>query len=74
MKLQTMRRVDYWIGIPLCFLATLWLRLAGARNGPEMPSRILFIELSEMGSTIIANPALEKAKRAFDAEIFFLIF
>ena len=69
-----MRRVDYWIGIPLCFLATLWLRIVGARNGPEKPSRILFIELSEMGSTIIANPALEKAKREFGAEIFFLIF
>ena len=74
MKLQTMRRVDYWIGIPLCFLATLWLRIVGARNGAEKPSRILFIELSEMGSTIIANPALEKAKREFGAEIFFLIF
>ena len=74
MKLQTMRRVDYWIGIPLCFLATLWLRIVRVRNGAEKPSRILFIELSEMGSTIIANPALEKAKREFGSEIFFLIF
>lgn len=74
MKLQTMRCVDYWIGIPLCFLSTLWLRLAGPRRGPEEPRRILFIELSEMGSAILANPAMEKAKREFDADIFFLIF
>jgi ADP-heptose:LPS heptosyltransferase len=74
MKLQTMRAVDYWIGIPLCFLGTLFVRLFGARKGPEKPRRILFIELSEMGSTVIANPALEKAKRELDAEIFFLIF
>jgi ADP-heptose:LPS heptosyltransferase len=74
MKLQTMRAVDYWIGVPLCFLGTLVVRLLGTPKGPEKPQRMLFIELSEMGSTVIANPALEKAKREFDAELFFLIF
>src|SRR5215469_16756446 len=74
MKLKTMRAVDYWIGIPLCFLCTLWVRLLGTPKGPEKPRRVLFIELSEMGSTVIANPALEKAKRELGAEIFFLIF
>jgi ADP-heptose:LPS heptosyltransferase len=69
-----MRAVDYWIGVPLCFVFTFLVRMLGARKGPERPKRILFIELSEMGSTVIANPALEKAKREFDAEIFFLIF
>ncbi|HUN84035.1 MAG TPA: glycosyltransferase family 9 protein [Terracidiphilus sp.] len=74
MKLQTMRAVDYWIGIPLCFLCTQVVRLLGARKGPEKPRRVLFIELSEMGSTVIANPALQKAKDALGAELFFLIF
>ena len=74
MKLQTMRAVDYWIGVPLCFLGTVLIRLLGARKGPEKPRRVLFIELSEMGSTVIANPALEKAKRELGAEIYFLIF
>jgi ADP-heptose:LPS heptosyltransferase len=74
MKLRTMRAVDYWIGIPLCFLCTLWVRLLGTPKGPDKPRRVLFIELSEMGSTVIANPALEKAKSALGAEIFFLIF
>src|SRR5579863_6061577 len=74
MKLRTMRAVDFWIGVPLCFLFTLWVRIFGARKGPDRPRRILFIELSEMGSTVIANPALEKAKSEFGAEIFFLIF
>ena len=74
MKLQTMRFVDYWIGIPLCFLATQWLRLFGQSRGPDKPERILFIELSEMGSTVLANPAVRKARRELDAEIFFLIF
>ncbi len=74
MKLRTMRAVDYWIGIPLCFLCTILVRLLGTPRGPEMPRRLLFIELSEMGSTVIANPALVKAKEALGAEIFFLIF
>jgi ADP-heptose:LPS heptosyltransferase len=32
------------------------------------------MELSEMGSTVIANPAMQKAKDKLGAEIFFLIF
>ena len=74
MKLQTMRAVDYWIGVPLCFLGTILVRLLGTPQGPDKPRRILFVELSEMGSTVIANPALEKAKRELGAELFFLIF
>ena len=69
-----MRAIDYWIGIPLCFLCTQVVRLLSTPKGPDKARRILFIELSEMGSTIIANPALEKAKRKLEAEIFFLIF
>ena len=74
MKLKTMRAVDYWIGIPLCFLCTQWLRLWSRAAGPEKPRRLLFIELSEMGSTVIANPAMQKARDELDAEIYFLIF
>jgi ADP-heptose:LPS heptosyltransferase len=74
MKLRTMRAVDYWIGIPLCFLCTLLVRLWGKPKGPQTPQRLLFIELSEMGSTVIANPAMQKAKDELNAEIFFLIF
>ena len=74
MKLSTMRAVDFWIGVPLCFLCTQVVRLLGRPKGPEKPQRILFIELSEMGSTVIANPALEKARDTLGAEIFFLIF
>ena len=74
MKLRTMRAIDYWVGVPLCFLCTQVVRLLGRSRGPEKPKRILFIELSEMGSTVIANPALEKARDKLGAEIFFLIF
>jgi ADP-heptose:LPS heptosyltransferase len=69
-----MRAVDYWIGIPLCFLCTQLVHLWGKPKGPETPRRVLFVELSEMGSTVIANPAMQKAKDELGAEIFFLIF
>ncbi len=69
-----MRAVDFWVGIPLCFLMTGLVRLFGAKHGPKTPRRVLFIELSEMGSTIVANPAMQKAKDELGAEIFFLIF
>lgn len=74
MKLNTMRAVDYWIGIPCCFLFTILTRLTGTRKGPDKPQKLLFIELSEMGSTVIANPAMEKARRELGAELYFLIF
>ncbi len=34
----------------------------------------MFVELSEMGSTILANPAMERAKKNLQAEIYFVIF
>lgn len=76
MNVDTMRAIDKWAGIPLTFLLTIVRRLGEIlfpRQQREI-KRILFIELSEMGSTIIADPALNKAKRELDAELFFLIF
>ncbi|WP_417916450.1 glycosyltransferase family 9 protein [Candidatus Electronema sp. JC] len=76
MKVDTMRAVDRWIGIPLTFLLTQALRLRDFFIPPVQvrPKRILFIELSEMGSTILADPALRKAKTKLGAELFFVIF
>ena len=72
-----MRAVDRWLGIPLTFLLTifLWLReRLLPRSRAVRPERILFIELSEMGSTILADPALRKAEKQLGAELFFVIF
>jgi len=74
MKVDTMRRIDRWVGIPLCFLLTLLRPFFLRRIEGAKPRRILFIELSEMGSTILADPAMRKAKQVFGAELHFLIF
>jgi len=38
------------------------------------PRRVLFIELSEMGSAILAYSVMKKAKGLFNAELYFMIF
>src|SRR5512135_2050166 len=76
MNIDLMRKVDYYAGIPLCFLATLLVRIAGLLAGQKSaaPRKVLFIELSEMGSAILVDPAMRKLRRAADAELHFLIF
>jgi len=76
MKIDTMRRIDRRAGIPLCAAATALLRLwAWLRPKTARPlRRILFVELSEMGSTVIAEPAMRKARERLNAELFFVVF
>ena len=75
-SVDAMRRIDRLVGVPLCFLATLLVRLRDLfrRKPPRPIRRILFIELSEMGSTILADPALRKARDRASAELYFVIF
>ncbi len=75
MQVDTMRAVDRWAGIPLTWMLSLWQGvMAPPRGQAPPPRRILFIELSEMGSTILVDPALRKARDTLGAELFFLIF
>lgn len=76
MRIQTMRTIDYFVGIPLCFLASLVQKVWSLcqRTHPIYPQKVLFIELSEMGSTILADPAMQKLKNTTGAELYFLIF
>ncbi len=70
-----MRNIDFYIGVPLCFLVTCLdfiLQIFRSQKLPS-PKNILFIELSEMGSAILADPCMRKA-RSWDCELFFLIF
>src|SRR3989344_6519616 len=77
---DTMRKVDYWIGIPICFVITIWYqlqRLFGLKNPKynEKPKNVLFIELAEMGSTVLAYPAIKKLKSMYpSANVHFLLF
>jgi ADP-heptose:LPS heptosyltransferase len=76
MNVDTMRRIDRLAGVPLCAVATVLLWFGGLfSRGTARPLRkILFVELSEMGTTILADPAMRKARQKLGAELFFVIF
>jgi ADP-heptose:LPS heptosyltransferase len=77
-SVNTMRAIDHWVGVPLCAIASPLVALMDAikaifSRSPEAPKKLLFIELSEMGSAILVDPAMRNAQ-ARGAELFFLIF
>jgi ADP-heptose:LPS heptosyltransferase len=76
MSPDNMRRIDWWIGVPLCVLMAIVFRIRAFVGGTrtQAPRRVLFIELSEMGSVILADPAMRKLQRACDATLYFAIF
>jgi len=74
-----MRAIDFWVGVPLTFLLTILLRIQRFLNlapvPPDPPRNILFIQLAEMGTMVVAYPALRKARQLFpDATLHFLCF
>lgn len=74
-----LRHVDYYLGIPICFLLSIISLIESSLSFKKIkrnlkPKKVLFIELSEMGSTILAYSAMKKAKELFNAQLYFLIF
>jgi ADP-heptose:LPS heptosyltransferase len=74
-----MRAIDYWVGIPLVFFFTIVSqvqRVIGLAASPVgRPRNILFIQLAEMGTMVVAYPALKKARELHpDATLHFLCF
>lgn len=74
-----MRAIDFWVGIPLCFVLTVIERVLGAvglRRAPDgTPKHILFVQLAEMGTMVVAYPSLAKTRELFpDATLHFLCF
>lgn len=78
MNVDTLRLLDRFIGVPLCWFSTLarsLARLVQPEKTLPAPHKVLIIKLSEMGSTVLAYPALaELKKRCPEVELFFLVF
>lgn len=72
-----MQQIDYFAGIPLCFMLSTGRALKNLVL-PEKtcaPRKILFIELSEMGSAFLAYSSLVRAVEKVGREnVYFLIF
>jgi len=75
MKVDTMRRIDHLVGVPLCFFSTLLIKFFSIFSFKKSTpvKNVLLIELSEMGSAILVDPAMRKLKNK-GAELYFVIF
>ncbi len=73
MKLRTMRAVDYWIGIPLCFLCTCWYGFGVSPKGRQ-PRNASSLSSCRRWAAPSSPTCLQKVKDELGAEIFFLIF
>ena len=74
-----MRRIDYWLGLPLCFLLSgvnhILRFIAFRKKENATAAKILFIKLSEIGSIILAHSLINKTQKEFpQSGLFFLTF
>ncbi len=79
MKVSTMRRIDAWLGVPLCLLASSLRAVTRVRSSPAAgaapPKSILIIKLSEMGALITLGPAMRSLTKLVGREnLHFLTF
>ncbi|MBT7711195.1 MAG: glycosyltransferase family 9 protein [Deltaproteobacteria bacterium] len=76
MKVDFMRKVDFWIGVPLCLFLSIFVLLFRFFTAHKNLSskNVLFIELPEMGSAVLVDPAMRKIRQKISANLFFVIF
>lgn len=71
MNAERLRRIDRWLGRPACWLAGFGLYLRKLLPGPAGGTRnagVLFMQLSEAGSMVLADPALRALRRRSGCE------
>lgn len=78
MNVDSMRKIDRRVGVPLCFFMSIFLWISSKirflkKKSPDL-QRVLFIELSEMGSALIVDPAMRKLRKDAGSELYFAIF
>jgi ADP-heptose:LPS heptosyltransferase len=76
---HTVRRIDSWLGKPLCFALTLLRRVVAVfrpdRGGSEPVKKILLIKMIEQGATVLAYRAIERAvERVGRQNVYFWVF
>jgi ADP-heptose:LPS heptosyltransferase len=78
MQIDTLRWLDRYLGIPLCWILSSTRRIHSVVPPKPVlpkPHKVLIIKLSEMGSTVLAYPALAELKRRYpDVKFYFLVF
>lgn len=73
MDVALQRKVDRFVGVPICWVLSL-LSFLDRRDAPRT-QKILIVLLSEMGALVLARPMLERLKEKYpDAELHALVF
>lgn len=76
MHIDFMRKIDRYLGTPICyFLSGINLLTRPFKREPKNIERVLFIQISEMGSAVSVAPSIiELKKKHPNAEIYYLMF
>ncbi len=75
MRIDSQRRVDRYIGAPLCRLLSLLPRARDRAADAPPPKKILVILLSEKGSLFLARPMLLRLREKYpEAALYALVF
>lgn len=79
MRANAARTIDYWLGIFICFIFSFAYKIEKIITGNtfqrEPPSKIMFMGFAEMGSIILAYPAIKKVKDRYpSAKLYFWTF
>ena len=90
MNPQTIKLVDAWLGVPLCWLLTIVRRVAGLFRRPSLrsgarpaggpqasapPRKIVFLKLIELGAHVQAYAAVRRAAEMVGREnVYFWVF
>ena len=73
MNPQTIRKIDYWFGRPICFLLTLFRSSFSSKT--DRPKKIVFLKFIEQGATVLAYNAIKRATEIVGREnIYFCVF
>jgi ADP-heptose:LPS heptosyltransferase len=75
MDIHSQRKIDRFVGVPVCALFSLVERLRRKRPVAVPPKRILVLLLSEMGSLVLARPMFSYLKKRHpNASIHVMVF
>jgi ADP-heptose:LPS heptosyltransferase len=79
MNIPLMRRLDRWIGVPLCLALTMARKLGDlgrrfwGRPRTDPVTSVLLVKLTEMGSTVLALPAIRQLQKLYPGAQFHYI-
>ena len=78
MNVDLTRKIDYWIGIPFCFIFSILFKIKSRfvpLSSRETIHRVIFLQISEMGSAVSAYPSVRYVKERFsEVQIYYVIF